>query len=59
MVSLKSSFNVLLLLGECYSLKGGSSLVKNCLLMLDMQVRSMGQEDPLEKEMETHSSIFV
>ena len=24
-----------------------------------MQVRSLGQEDPLEKEMATHSSIFA
>ena len=24
-----------------------------------MQVRSLGQEDPLEKEMETHSSILA
>ena len=25
----------------------------------EMQVRSLGQEDPLEKEMETHSSILA
>ena len=25
----------------------------------EMQVLSLGWEDPLEKEMETHSSIFV
>ena len=24
-----------------------------------MQVRSLGQEDPLEKEMETHSSVLA
>ena len=27
--------------------------------MQDIQVRSLGQEDPLEKEMETHSSTFA
>ena len=27
--------------------------------MQDTQVRSLGQEDPLEKEMATHSSIFA
>ena len=25
----------------------------------DMQVRSLAQEDPLEKEVATHSSIFL
>ena len=39
----------------------GASLVarsvKNPLAMLEMQVRSLGQEDALEKEMATHSSI--
>ena len=27
--------------------------------MQDMQVRSLGQEDPLEEEMVTHSSILT
>ena len=27
--------------------------------MQEMQVRSLGQEDPLEKEMVTHSSILA
>ena len=27
--------------------------------MQEMQVQSLGQEDPLEKEMETHSSILA
>ena len=27
--------------------------------MQEMHVQSLGQEDPLEKEMETHSSIFA
>ena len=30
-----------------------------CLPMQEMQVRSLVQEDPLEKEMATHSSILV
>ena len=36
--------------------------VKNHLPMQEkqeMQVRSLGQEDPLEEKMETHSSIFA
>ena len=27
--------------------------------MQEMQVRSLGQEDPLEKEMATHSSVLA
>ena len=30
-----------------------------CLPMQEMQVRSLGREDPLEKEGATHSSIFT
>ena len=49
----------------------GSEVVKNlpakkkkriCLLMQETQetwAQSLGQEDPLEKEMDTHSSILV
>ena len=33
--------------------------VKNMPAMQEMQVRSLGQEDPLEKEVTTHSSIFA
>ena len=44
-------------------LKGLASLVaqtvKNLPEMQDTWVRSLGQEDPLEKEMATHSSIIV
>ena len=32
--------------------------VKNLPAMWDTQVQSLGQEDPLEKGMATHSSIF-
>ena len=37
----------------------GSSVVKNPPAMQEMQVRSRGQEDPLEEEMAVHSSIFA
>ena len=33
--------------------------VKNLPAMLETRVLSLGQEDPLEKEMATHSSIFA
>ena len=34
-------------------------LVKNLPAMQETQVQSLGQEDPLEKEMATHSSILA
>ena len=34
-------------------------MVKGLLSMWEAQVRTLGQEDPLEKEMETHSSILT
>ena len=34
-------------------------MAKNLPAMLEMWVRSLGQEDPLEKEMATHSSILA
>ena len=37
----------------------GSSVLKNPPEMQETQVRSLGQEDPLEKEMATHSSILT
>ena len=36
-----------------------AQLVKNLLAMQETQVRSLGQEDPLEKEMATHSSTLA
>ena len=36
---------------------GGSVII--CLPMQEMQVQSLGQEDPLEEEMTTHSSILT
>ena len=35
------------------------SVVKNQLPVQEMQVQSLGQEDPLEEEMATHSSILA
>ena len=42
-------------------LKGfpGDSVVKNLPVMQEMQVQSLGWEDPLEKEMATHCSILA
>ena len=37
----------------------GGSVVKNPPTKQKMWVRSLGQEDPLEKEMATHSSILA
>ena len=36
-----------------------AQLVKNLPAMQDTQVRFLGQEDPLEKELATHSSFFA
>ena len=35
------------------------SVVKNLPTMQEIQVRSLGQEYPLEKEMTTHSSLLA
>jgi len=35
------------------------SVVKNCLPMQERWVQSKSQEDPLEKEMVTHSNILA
>ena len=37
----------------------GGSAVKNPPAKQEMRVQSLGQEDPLEKEMATHSSILT
>ena len=34
-------------------------MVKNLPIMQETQVRSLGQKDPLEKGMATHSTIFA
>ena len=36
-----------------------SSVVKNLPVIQETQVRSLGREDPLEKEVATHSSILA
>ena len=36
-----------------------AQMVKNLLAMREILVRSLGQEDPLEKGMATHSSILA
>ena len=36
-----------------------AQIVKNLPAMQDSRVHSLGQEDPLEKGMETHSSILA
>ena len=36
-----------------------SQLVKNLLAMQETQILSLGQEDPLEPEIATHSSILA
>ena len=36
-----------------------AQMVKNPPVMQDTWVQSLGQEDPLEKEMTTHSSILA
>jgi len=36
-----------------------AQVVRKWLAMQEMQVRSLGQADPLEKEMATHSSILA
>ena len=35
------------------------SIIKNLLANQETQVQSLGREDPLEKEMATHSSILA
>ena len=37
----------------------GGSVVKNLPIMQETLVRSLGQEDPLERGMATHSSILA
>ena len=36
-----------------------AQMVKNLLPLQDTEVPSLGKEDPLEKEMATHSSILA
>ena len=50
-------FNIILLKGVLASLVAQS--VKNLPAVQEIWVRSLGLEDPLEKEMVTHSSILT
>ena len=36
-----------------------AQMVKNLPVMQEIQVQSLGQEDPLEKAMASHSSILI
>ena len=36
-----------------------AQMVKNLLALQETQVQSLGQKDPLEKRMATHSSILA
>ena len=36
-----------------------AQMVKNLSAMQETRVQSLGQEDPLEKEMATHSSLLI
>ena len=53
--------NVLLLHGGYFELRASlvAKTVKNLPPMQETQVRSLGQEDPLEKEMATQINIFA
>ena len=44
---------------KCNDSFSGGSVVNNLQAMREMQVWSMGREDPLEEEMATHSSILT
>ena len=41
-----------------YEISLAAQQKRTCLTMQETQVRSLGQEDPMEKEMATHSSIL-
>ena len=45
----------------CYYIEASlwTQTVKNLAAMWETRVQSLGQEDPLEKEMATHSSILA
>ena len=61
MERIKDSIIALLFVRYFYNIRGfpGGSAVKNQPAMQETQVRSLGREDPLEKEMATHSSILA
>ena len=57
----KRDFKTTESVGSMCSMSGfvSGSVVKNLPTMQEMQVQSLGQEDPPEKEMATHSSILA
>ena len=59
--SWRQLFRLPLILPSLIDLKGfpGRSLVKNLSARQEMQVLSQGEEDPVEKEMATHSNILA
>ena len=51
---------MIIVLNVCISWASlGAQLVKNLPAMQEIWVQFLGQEDPLEKKMATHSSIFA
>ena len=48
-------YNILIFMGGF----PGGSVVKNLPTMQEMSIQSLDWEDPLEKEMATHSSFFL
>ena len=54
-----NQMSAMLLLANMYSGFPAGSVVKNFFTVQEMWVRSPGWEDPLEKEMATHSSILA
>ena len=44
---------------SCIGASFGAQAVKNLSAMQEIWVRSLGQEDPLEEEIATHSSILA
>ena len=66
LISMKNLNSNSLFLQLCFRVKGkslgaslGAQMVKSLPAMQETRVRSLGQEDPLEKEMTTYSSILA
>ena len=62
MLDAQETFQAMAAVNEGIPLRGVSlvaQMVKNLPAMQETWVRSLGQEDPLEKEMATHSSILA
>ena len=57
--SLSATFSQISYLLTLYHGSSDGSEVKNPLAMQEMRVKTLGQEDPLEEEMATHSSILA